>query len=108
MNINTQSCSDGNGTQKFKCTCNHGFEGERCEIDLCDDVTCENGFCDAGNCICDSGYINNGNICIETCELNPCEVMIKITIATFTSILGETHFISFYYLEYGCEYRILR
>ena len=32
MNINTKFCSDDNGRQKFKCECNDGFEGTRCEI----------------------------------------------------------------------------
>ena len=115
MGINTESCSDVNGSQQFKCQCKDGFdgrrcevvvcstnycydnglctiesnngikrwqcecfdgfEGQRCEIDLCDGVICENGFCDAGSCICNDGYINIESICVETCDLNPCEVL---------------------------------
>ena len=113
MGLNTESCSDVNGSQEYRCQCMDGFngkrcevpvcsskycnnnglcsinendinplhcecydgfEGQRCEIDLCDGVTCENGLCDAGNCICGSGFINIDNICVETCDLNPCEV----------------------------------
>ena len=65
-----------NGVEEFNCTCNAGFEGQRCEIDLCDSVTCENGPCDAGNCICDDGYVEIVNICKQTCNLNPCEVLV--------------------------------
>ena len=32
MNINTKFCSDNNERQEFKCECNDGFEGTRCEI----------------------------------------------------------------------------
>ena len=74
MGVNTAYCSDMTGTQEFNCICYAGFEGRRCENDLCDGVTCEKGLCDAGNCICDSSFINIDNICVETCDLNPCEV----------------------------------
>ena len=74
IGVNTENCSDMSGTEEFNCQCYSGFEGKRCEIDLCDGIFCENGFCDAGNCICDSGFINIENICVETCDLNPCEV----------------------------------
>ena len=117
MGLNTESCSDVNGSQKFKCQCMDGFngkrcevpvcsskycnnnglcsinendinplhcecydgfEGQRCEIDLCDDFICGNGSCDAGRCTCDAGYINIDNICKETCDFNPCEVLIQV------------------------------
>ena len=65
--------------EEFNCKCNAGFEGRRCETDLCDDLTCQNGFCEAGSCICNAYFINIENICVETCDLNPCEVFIKIT-----------------------------
>ena len=79
MNTNTQSCSDVNGTQQFKCICNEGFEGGRCEIDICDRVLCsENRFCYAGKCSCNAGYIETGNICVETCALDPCQELIQL------------------------------
>ena len=78
MGVNTEYCSDTNETEEFNCECHAGFEGRRCETDLCGDLTCENGFCEAGSCICNTGYINIENICVETCDLNPCEVSIKI------------------------------
>ena len=55
-----------NGTEEFNCQCHAGFEGRRCETDLCDGLTCENGFCDAGSCICYDGYINIESACVET------------------------------------------
>ena len=73
MGVNTENCSDMNGTNEFECQCYAGFEGKRCEISLCDGVPCENGSCDAGICICDSGYIKIENNCVETCALNPCQ-----------------------------------
>ena len=119
MGINTESCSDLNGTQEFKCQCKDGFdgkrceavvcssnycnnnglcsiksendierlqcecfdgfEGQRCQIDLCESIICENGFCDAGRCSCNNGYVNVENNCKETCETNPCEVVFSRT-----------------------------
>ena len=64
-----------NGADEFNCICNVGFNGKRCEIDLCEGVICENGFCDAGECSCDDGFLKIGNICKETCATNPCEVV---------------------------------
>ena len=71
-------CFIKNDNDQLDCECNSGFEGQRCEIDLCDSVICENGSCDAGECTCDEGYINNENICKQTCSLNPCEVLISL------------------------------
>ena len=79
IGVNTEYCSDRNRIEEFNCKCNAGFEGRRCETDLCDDLTCQNGFCEAGSCICNAYFINIENICVETCDLNPCEVFIKIT-----------------------------
>ena len=31
MGINTEYCSDSNGNAEFKCECNEGFVGKRCE-----------------------------------------------------------------------------
>ena len=67
-----------NGSEEFICTCNDGYDGKRCETDLCDGIICPNGFCDKGNCICVAGYIKIGNICEETCDSNPCKVLIEV------------------------------
>ena len=75
MDINTKRCFDMDGTGKFNCDCNDGFEGERCEKDNCEGVICQNGACFAGICICDDGFINIEGNCEETCDLNPCEVL---------------------------------
>ena len=60
----------------MQCECDGGFEGQRCEINLCDGVICENGYCNAGSCTCNDGYISIENICVETCDSNPCEVFV--------------------------------
>ena len=45
MGVNTEYCSDMNGSQKFKCECNDEFDGERCEVSTCP-LDCENsGIC---------------------------------------------------------------
>ena len=122
MGTNSESCSDVNGSQEFKCQCkegfdgkrcevavcsskycnnnglctineddqlkcecNEGFQGQRCEIELCDSIICENGSCDAGICTCNQGYISIENICRETCDLNPCEVL------SFTSVVNSVN-----------------
>ena len=49
-NIRTKnggSCFDDNGQQQISCQCFDTFTGSRCETNLCDDFTCENG----GNCV---------------------------------------------------------
>ena len=73
IGVNTEYCLDMNGLEEFNCICNPGFEGRRCEISLCGGVACENGFCDNGNCICESGYIKIESVCVETCALSPCQ-----------------------------------
>ena len=45
MGVNTEYCSDTNGSRKFKCECNDGFDGERCEESVCP-LNCDNN----GNC----------------------------------------------------------
>ena len=45
MNVNTEYCSDMDGSQEFRCQCNDGFDGKRCEI-VCP-LDCKNG----GSCI---------------------------------------------------------
>ena len=32
IGVNTEYCSDTNGSQEFKCVCNDGFDGKRCEF----------------------------------------------------------------------------
>ena len=34
IGINTEYCFDSNGNAEFKCECNEGFDGKRCE-DVC-------------------------------------------------------------------------
>ena len=34
IGINTEYCFDSNGNAEFKCECNDGFDGKRCE-DIC-------------------------------------------------------------------------
>ena len=50
-------------------------QGIECTQSKCEGVKCPNGFCDAGQCKCNSGYIEIENICVETCALNPCQEM---------------------------------
>ena len=38
---NTEYCFDSNGSEEFKCECNDGFDGKRCE-DQCP-LDCQNG-----------------------------------------------------------------
>ena len=40
-------------------------------------MTCTNGFCSGGSCICGSGFINSENICYEKCVLKPCQELIQ-------------------------------
>ena len=42
MGVNTEYCSDMNGSQEYKCECKDGFDGNRCEIENCP-FNCENG-----------------------------------------------------------------
>ena len=44
MNINTEYCFDSNGSAEFKCECNEGFDGTRCE-DVCSLECKNNGSC---------------------------------------------------------------
>ena len=74
LGVNTENCFDMNGSEAFRCECNGGFEGRRCEISVCEGIVCENGFCNEGKCLCDFGYIKiSENICVESCETNPCK-----------------------------------
>ena len=46
MGVNTEYCSDINGSQEFKCECKDRFDGKRCEISLCPLDYCKhNGTC---------------------------------------------------------------
>ena len=45
IGVNTEYCFDMNGSQEFKCECNEGYDGKRCEVALCP-FNCENnGIC---------------------------------------------------------------
>ena len=46
IGVNTRYCFDMNGSQEFKCECNDGFDGKRCEIFICP-LNCENN----GTCL---------------------------------------------------------
>ena len=93
------------GNSEFKCECNEGFDGTRCEykcpleckenetctaeinkatlikgwncIDLCEGIDCGNGTCIGGNCSCDKHFVNIGNVCRKTCALQPCQASNK-------------------------------
>ena len=79
MGINTESCSDVNGTQEFKCQCKEGFDGKRCEIAVCTSNYCNlNGICsiESNNgtkrlqCDCYEGFEG------QRCEIDPCDGVI--------------------------------
>ena len=76
-----------NGIEKLQCECFDGFEGQRCQIDLCDSIICENGFCNAGECSCNNGFVKIEKICKETCATNPCEVAFLLDIPFLYNIL---------------------
>ena len=44
IGINTDYCFDSNGNAQFKCECNEGFDGKRCQ-DQCFLECGENGIC---------------------------------------------------------------
>ena len=81
MGINTESCSDVNGSQEFKCQCKEGFDGKRCEIAVCTKSYCNNnGVCSIEDhngtkrfqCECDEGF--EGPLCeIDLCDNIDCE-----------------------------------
>ncbi|KAI3388522.1 hypothetical protein SNEBB_002757 [Seison nebaliae] len=67
-------------TPLFRCDCDDGYEGERCEIkiDFCQHNKCRNGYCQVIDnnyiCRCDDGW--NGRFCdkkIDYCEANKCK-----------------------------------
>ena len=37
---------------RVRCNCTSGYEGDVCERDKCSDITCQNGTCKDGHCIC--------------------------------------------------------
>ena len=49
------------------------LQGPECTIDLCEGINCGNGLCIGGNCKCDDNYVNEDNVCVETCTLEPCQ-----------------------------------
>ena len=81
--MNTESCSDVNGSQEFKCQCKEGFEGKRCEVAVCSSNYCNNnGVCSIKSdnqndinqlqCICNYGF--EGQRCeIDLCDGVTCE-----------------------------------
>ena len=80
IGINTESCSDVNGSQEFKCQCKEGFDGKRCEIAECTANYCNNnGLCSINEndnnrlqCECNQGF--EGQRCeIDLCDSVACE-----------------------------------
>ena len=83
IGVNTESCSDVNGTQEFKCQCIDGFVGKRCEVAVCSSDYCNNnGSCSIKNdnendndqlqCECNVGF--DGQRCeIDLCDKVSCE-----------------------------------
>ena len=75
LGVNTESCSDVNGSQEFKCRCKDGFLGKRCEVSVCSSDNCNNnGLClinennnDQMKCVCNEGFGG------ETCEITLCD-----------------------------------
>ena len=59
IGVNTAYCSDTNGSQEFKCVCNDGFTGKRCEISC--PINCGNN----GKCLY---KIDQDGKIIEKCE----------------------------------------
>ena len=45
IGTNTEYCFDSNGSDEFKCECNEGFDGKRCE-DVCSLECGINGSCE--------------------------------------------------------------
>eukprot|EP01052_Picozoa_sp_SAG31_P009682 SAG31_NODE_514_length_14714_cov_78.431269_2_plen_764_part_00 len=49
-----EAAAVGGGAVPFECQCAGGFDGERCETDLCESVDCgDHGECVSGSCECD-------------------------------------------------------
>ena len=55
-----------------KCECQGNYGGVTCNLDLCLDIECGNGTCIGGNCQCDEDYVNDGNVCVDICEVINC------------------------------------
>ena len=79
---NGGTCFDNGGTQEFSCSCVGNFAGNECQIDLCDNIDCQNG----GTCVikvfdgirttsCDCPPNFGGKTCIpiSPCDGNPCQ-----------------------------------
>ena len=68
---NTEYCFDSNGNAEFKCECNEGFDGKRCEEGCSLDCGI-NGICTTeidefgikkSKCLCDENPCQNGGAC---------------------------------------------
>ena len=55
-----------------ECECPSNYGGATCNLDLCSDIDCGNGTCIGGNCQCDEDYVNDGNVCVDICEVINC------------------------------------
>ena len=55
---------------------------------MCEGINCGiGGSCEGGNCTCDEGYANVENYCEQTCALNPCKELIKISRKSYFEFL---------------------
>ena len=65
IGLNTEYCFDSNGNAEFKCECNEGFDGKRCEdkcsLDCKNNGTCTTEINDTDGikvwkCLCTDGF----------------------------------------------------
>ena len=72
---NTEYCFDSDGNEEFKCECNEGFDGKRCEMERCSLDCGINGICTTeidefgikkSKCLCDENLCHNGGACTST------------------------------------------
>ena len=79
MGTNTETCSDLNGSQEFKCQCKDGFGGKKCEVAVCSLNYCNNnGECSINSsnnieqlqCECYEGFEG------QRCEIDLCDGVI--------------------------------
>ena len=81
LDVNTEKCSDVNGSQEFKCKCMDGYDGKRCEVIACSSSYCNNnGLCSKEShnnierlkCECNEGFDG------QRCEIDLCDSLICV------------------------------